>query len=267
MDLGIRGKVALVTGGSRGIGRAISRELARNGCAVCVVARKQGAIDEAVELIRSEGGTAIGLSADLSRLESYDEVVARTREAFGDPDIAVFNMETPAPGPFEDLTEADFSYAYHIVVLCYMRMVKAVLPAMRRQRWGRIVTVGSGAAKQPIRGSMNFAYALANTTRLAAVGLTKTIAAEVAPDGVTLNTIATGTIDTELSREWFAARAAEQGVDTQEFMGRICRMIPVGRSGRPEEMAGLCAYLCSDIAAYTTGETILCDGGMFNSVV
>jgi 3-oxoacyl-[acyl-carrier protein] reductase len=267
MDLGINGKVALVTGGSKGIGRAVSLELAAAGVQIAVVARERSAIDAVTAAIAERGGTAIGISADLSKLESYDAVIAETTRRLGAPEIAVFNMETPAPGSFAELDEAAFAYAFHIVVLCYARMVRCVLPAMKARRWGRIVTIGSGAAKQLIRGNLNFAYALTNTTRVAAAGLMKTISTDVASFGITVNGIGTGAIETGYSTAWFKARAQEAGLDTDSFLAGITSHIPAGRLGQPVEMAALCAYLCSSRASYTTGETILCDGGMTNSIL
>jgi 3-oxoacyl-[acyl-carrier protein] reductase len=217
--------------------------------------------------IKAAGGMAIGISADLSKLDSYDAVVAETTRRLGGPDIAVFNMETPAHGSFEERDEAAFAYAFHIVVLCYARLVRQVLPHMKARRWGRIVTIGSGAAKQPVRGSINFSYALANTTRVAAVGLVKTIAAEVAAYNITVNTIGTGAIETGYSTAWFHERAKESGISDEDFMVGITAHIPAGRLGQPREMAALCAYLTSERASYTTGETILCDGGMTNSML
>lgn len=267
MDFGISGKVALVTGGSRGIGRQISVELAREGCLVALSARRQDSIDETVAQIESEGGRAIGISADLSVLENYDRVVEQVARTFGAPDIAIFNMETPAPGRFDDLTEADFAYAFNIVVLCYLRMVRLVLPHMRERRWGRIVTIGSGAAKQPVRSAMGFDYHLANTTRIAALALSKTIASDVASAGITVNTVGTGLIDTQYARDWFAARAAESGISYEQFLQNFMRFIPAGRQGTVQDMAAVCLFLCSARAAYTTAEIVMCDGGIANSPI
>lgn len=267
MDLGINGKVALVTGGSRGIGREISVELAREGCRVAVAARRQDSIDETVAQIKAAGGTAIGISADLSVLNNYDRVVDEVTRAFGAPDIAIFNMETPAPGRFEELTEEDFAYAYHIVVLCYLRMVRLVLPHMRERLWGRIITIGSGAAKQPVRSGMGFDYHLANTTRIAALVLSKTIATDLAASGITVNTVGTGLIDTQYARNWFAARAAESGITADQFTENFMHHIPTGRPGSVQEMAGVCLFLCSARASYTTGEIVMCDGGIANSPI
>lgn len=265
MDLGIAGKVAFVMGGSQGIGRAVSLELARAGCKIAVVARTQGPIDEVVQQICNAGGTAIAVSADLSVLANVDDAVGRVSEQLGPPDIAIFNPPTPAPGAFFDLTEEDFAASYNDLVLCFARLVRRVTPHMRANKWGRIVTIGAACAKQPMRGQLNFAYALGNTNRLAAVSLCKTISAEVAPFGVTVNTIATGAIDTTMARRFFADRARDAGMSVDQFMAAMGSQIPVGRIGTPEEMAALCAFLCSTHAGYTTGELILCDGGISNT--
>jgi len=138
---------------------------------------------------------------------------------------------------------------------------------MRERRWGRIVTIGAPCAKQPMRGQLIFAYALANTARVAAVSLCKTVSAKLAPFGIAVNTIATGAIDTAMAREFFAKRAQDACLTTEQFMHAMMSQVPVGRIGTPQEMSGLCAYLCSDRAGYTTGETILCDGGLSNSTL
>lgn len=264
MDLGIPGKVAVVMGGSKAIGREICHELAAAGAHVAVIAREQAAIDRTVGEIVAAGGTARGFSADLSVLDNYDRVIAEVTEALGAPQIAVFNFATPALGSFDQVSEADFTRAFHECVLCYARMVKCVAPAMKARRWGRIVTIGSGTAKMPVRSDV-FGYAVANTVRIAAVGLVKTIAFELAGHGITVNTIGTGAIETE-SPEWMSQPASVIGVPTEVFKQQFLGHIPVGRYGTTADMAGLCAYLCSERAGYTTGETILCDGGIANCV-
>jgi 3-oxoacyl-[acyl-carrier protein] reductase len=267
MDLGIRGKVALVTGGSRGIGREISFELAREGCRVVVVARRQDSIDETLALIKKDGGSAIGISADLTVLDNYDKVVAEATRSVGAPDIAIWSLESPGAGHFQNLTEADFAHAYHVTSLCYLRMVKVVLPAMRARKWGRIVTIGSGAAKQPVRSAFGFDYHLANATRSAALVLAKTIATEVAKDGVTVNTIGVGLISTDNQKAWFSARAKENGVTYDEFLTSFLKFIPAGRIGQTREMSAIALFLCSDRASYITGEIVTGDGGIFNTII
>ncbi|GLU37351.1 SDR family NAD(P)-dependent oxidoreductase [Pseudomonas sp. NBRC 100443] len=267
MDLEIAGKVALVTGGSKGIGRSISLEMADNGCKVIVVAREQKAIDETLELIRAKGGTAIGISADLTVLENYQHVVDQATRELGAPDIAIFNLVAPKPGHFDDLTQADFDYAYHIVVSCFAALVRAVTPAMKEKRWGRIVTVGSGTAKQPVRSSAGFSYVLANTHRIAAVGLTKTLAADLGPYGIALNTIGCGSVETEQFKDWMQLRATENGITYEQMVERWCyQRIPLSRLGKPSDLAALCALLSSN-RLFTSGETILCDGGQVESML
>jgi 3-oxoacyl-[acyl-carrier protein] reductase len=267
MDLGIRGKIALVTGGSRGIGREISQELAREGCKVVVVARRQDSIDETLALIKKDGGTAMGISADLSVMDNYDKVVAEATRTFGAPDIAIWSLESPGAGHYMNLTEADFAHAYHMTSLCYLRMCKVVLPAMRAKKWGRIVTIGSGAAKQPVRAAFGFDYHLANATRSAALVLAKSIATDVAKDGVTVNTIGVGLISTDNQKEWFTARAKESGVTYEQFLNTFMQFIPAGRIGHVREMSAVCLFLCSDRASYITGEIVTADGGIFNTII
>lgn len=267
MDLNINGRVALVTGGSKGIGRAISLELAANGCIVAVVAREQAAIDKTLALIAAQGGRGIGISADLTVLENYQKVVDQVTAQIGAPQIAVFNLVAPKPGSFEQLSQVDFDYAYHLVVSCFAALVRAVTPAMKAAKWGRIVTVGSGTVKQPVRASSGFDYVLANTHRIAAVGLSKTLAADLGPFGIAVNTIATGSIETEQFREWMQLRAAENAISYEQMVEKWCfQRIPMSRLGKPEDLAALCALLCSN-RLFTSGETILCDGGQVESML
>jgi 3-oxoacyl-[acyl-carrier protein] reductase len=154
-----------------------------------------------------------------------------------------------------------------VTSLCYLRMVKVVLPEMRRRKWGRIVTVGSGAAKQPVRSAFGFDYHLANATRSAALVLAKTIATEVAKDGVTVNTIGVGLISTDNQKQWFAARAKEQGVTYEQFLENFLKFIPAGRIGQVQEMAAVALFLCSARGSYITGEIVTADGGIFNTII
>jgi 3-oxoacyl-[acyl-carrier protein] reductase len=266
MDLGIAGKSALVTGGSRGIGRAISLDLAREGCRVTVAARGQADIDDVVAEIRAAGGEAVGISADLTDLDAYGDVVGAARSAFGDPDIAIFNLREPKHGSIEQMDEAELAEALHLTTLCFSRLVRAVSPAMKARGWGRIVAIGSAAARQPIRPYAGFDYDLANPSRAAAMGLLKSWASRLAPSGVTINTIATGTFDTDYARGFFAARARDAGLPLDDVLQSLYQAIPAGRMGDVSEISGLCTFLCSQRGGYTTGETVLCDGGFANSM-
>lgn len=267
MDLGIAGRTALVLGGSKGIGRQIALDLADAGADVIVVARGQQAIDETVAAVQAKGVKAVGISADLLDLASYQRIHDFAVANLAAPDIAIYNLDPPPPGTFADVDEDMLAQAYHSVVLCYARMLRVVLPHMQQQRWGRIVTIGSGTAKQLVRSGLNFGYVLANSTRVAASALAKTVAGEVAAQGITINTIGTGYIDTDANRAWTHEQAAAAGMSFDDFRGNMVQHIPTGRAGKPQEMAALCLFLCSQQAGFTTGETILCDGGQTNSIL
>lgn len=263
MDLGIAGRVALVTAGSHGIGRGISEELGRAGCKVVVVARGREQLDSTVDAIRSAGGEAVAVSADLTSFDSYPRMVEEARAAFGLPDIAVFSPLGPPAGPFDQFTDEDFDRAYAYLVKGFAHFARAVVPGMKEKRWGRIVTIGSGHAKWPGRTSLtNFDYMLANTHRPAALGLSRTLADELAPFGITVNTIPPGFIETgERYEAFFQERADIAGLTYDEFMDNIIKRIPMHRFGRPEEVSSLCVFLCSQNAGYITGQYLVVDGG------
>lgn len=264
MDLGISGKVALVTGGSHGIGRAISEELGENGCRVLVMARGQAQLDDTVKAIRDKGGEAASFSGDLLDFSSYPKAVEAAKAAFGSaPDIAIYSPVAPPPGSFEDFSDEDFDKSYHSVVKGFANFVRAVSPAMKEKQWGRIITIGSGCGKVPARySSLHFHYAMANTTRPAALGLSRTVADELGPYGVTVNTIPPGFIETGENYEAFFQKCADEvGQDYDTFMANELKRIPMNRFGTPDEISGLCAFLCSQQAGYITGQYIVVDGG------
>lgn len=263
MKLGIEGKVALVTGGSHGIGRAISEELARNGCKVVVAARGQDNLDATVAAIRNEGGEAVAVSADLTDLKCYPVMVEAARAAFGLPDIAIYSPVAPPPGLFDAFDDPDLDEAFHNVVKGFAHFVRAVVPGMKARQWGRIITIGSGHGRLPgRRDPLGFDYALANTVRPSALGLSRSIADQLAPEGITVNTIPPGFIDTGENYESFFQECARLKNQTyEEFMDALVRNIPMKRFGRPEEVASLAVYLCSRNASYITGQYWLVDGG------
>lgn len=258
MDLGIDGKVALVSGGSKGIGRAVAEDLGREGCQVVVTARGEEAIDETVAAIRAAGGTAIGIPGDFTKKDEIKRIVAAAANEMGPVEIAVFNVYGPRHGRYDDVTDTALQDAYNDMVMALHWMTQAVLPDMKAAGWGRLVTINSISSKEVHRELPLFT---ANLTRVAAVSFNKTLSAEVGPFGITVNTMGTGGFLTERYVEYMRTQAAERGQKYDEFTAMQRDDVPVGRMGYPEEMAAATVFLCSARASYITGQFIVVDGG------
>lgn len=263
MDLGIEGKVALVSGGSKGLGRAVAEELAREGARVAVTARGADALDETVDAIRAAGGTAVGIPADLTIGSEVERVVTATARQLGPVDIAVFNVYGPQHGSYEGVTDEALQTAYNDMVMALHWLTRAVLPGMKSAKWGRLVTLNSISSKEVHRDLPLFT---ANLTRVAAVSFNKTLSAEVAPFGITVNTMGTGSFLTDRFTAYMRNQAAERGVPYDEFDAMQSDVIPVGRIGYPEEMSAAVAFLCSTRASFITGQFVVVDGGQVRTV-
>lgn len=260
MDLGLRNKVALVSGGSKGMGRAAAEELAREGARVLVVARGQEAIDETVAAIRAAGGIAEGLSSDMTSQTGIANAIEQCKQRLGGgPDIAVANVYGTARLNFDTATEQDYREGYDLLVMSAMFLAKAVTPEMKRRGWGRIVTIGSFCVKKP---HWQIPLIVDNVTRAAAAALSKSLSNELGQYGITVNTIAPGFIGTEMALAWMDEMAREQGQDPATASAALDRTIPVGRKGTSEEIGAAVAFLCSERASYITGQLIMVDGGL-----
>jgi 3-oxoacyl-[acyl-carrier protein] reductase len=250
MDLGIEGRTALVMAASRGIGRGIAAALAREGARVAISSRSEEALREAAEEIEGEIRPNPADTRDLDRLA---RLPADVEGELGAVEILVTNTGGPPGGGALDNSLEEWEEAFRSLVLAPRVLIEAVLPGMRERGWGRIVNVSSSTIREPAPGLI-----LSNANRLAALGLLETLADEVACDGVTVNTVATGMFATE--------RAAERLGSMEAAQAEARERIPAGRLGQPEEYGDLVAFLCSERAAYLTGAVIPLDGGLLRSV-
>lgn len=249
MDLGIEGRVALVMGASRGLGRGIAAALAREGAKVAIASRTLERLEEAAAEIGSAATPFVADASDLDRMASLPGEVAT---ALGPVDILVANTGGPPFGGALAHGLDEWEQAYRSLVLSPRVLAEGVLPSMRERRWGRIVNVGSNTTREP-----NPFLNLSNSHRMAAVGFLKTLAGEVAADGITVNTVATGRFATErLADHGGTLEAAEDAARTE---------VPAARLGTAEEYGDLVAFLCSERAAYITGTVIPIDGGLLRS--
>ena len=249
MDLGIEGRVALVLGASRGLGRAIAEALGREGVRVALASRSAEALEEVAAGIGTE--TAV-VAVDTGDENAVAALPARVEEALGPIDILILNTGGPPAGGALDADANAWRDAYQSLVLAPLALARACVPGMRERGWGRIISVSSTSVREPIPG-----LALSNANRMATVGLLNTLAREVAADGVTVNTVATGRFATE--------RLAELYGSFEDAEEQARAEVPAGRLGRPEEYGDLVAFVCSDRAAYLTGTVIPLDGGITRS--
>jgi 3-oxoacyl-[acyl-carrier protein] reductase len=264
MDLGIKGKVAISGGGSKGMGRAVSEDLAREGCRVVVAARGKEAVDEVVAGIRAAGGEAVPAYVNMATREGIEEAVRIAREAWGDPDIVVGNVYGPTHGRWEETQDDDFRAAYEDMVMSQVYLLRSVTPAMKKKGWGRVVLINSMASKEPHK---ELPLVTANVTRVGATALNKSVANELGRYGITINTIGTGGFATERYKGWMRKTIEAQGKDFDEREAVRRDEIPVGRLGTPEEMAAVVVFLCSARASYVTGQFIVVDGGVTKSLM
>jgi 3-oxoacyl-[acyl-carrier protein] reductase len=249
MDLGLRGKTALITGASSGLGRACALALAAEGARVAVAARRLDRLEAVAAEARAAGATdAAAYHVDLTDAASVDALLAAVRAGQGDPDVLVANSGPPPPGTADVLALAQWDAAYAPTMRAMLQLVYGVLPAMRAQRWGRIVYIGSSALKTPIPN-----LALSNAFRAGVQGALKSLSLGVAADGVTVNTVAPGRIETERARQIYADPAVR---------ARQVAQIPAGRFGDPDEFGPLVAFLAGEPARYITGATFAVDGGL-----
>jgi len=258
MDLGLKGKVALVAAASKGIGQAIALGFAREGAKVSICARGEAALKEAAQAMRSEtGGEVLGINADMTRSEDIQRFVAQTAEQFGGIDIIVTNAGGPPPGEFMKFTDADWENAFRLSFMSAMRLIREAVPHMRKRGGGRVINLSSWAVKEPIAGLV-----LSNAIRNGVIGLAKTLSHELAKDNILINNVCPGRIDTERHRKLNEDRAKRWNQPLEEVNRQMKAEIPLGRCGSPGEVGDLVVFLTSERASYITGTTIQIDGGL-----
>jgi len=262
MDLGLRGKVALVAAASKGLGRAVATELAREGANVVISSRDEDALARTATEIQEETGADVEpYAADLMRAEDVRALISHAAGRFGGVDVLVNNTGGPPAGTFDDFDDEGWQSAFELVLLSLIRAVRGVLPHMRERGGGRIVNIASSSVRQPIENLI-----LSNTFRAGIAGLAKSLAIELGPDGILVNTIGPGRISTARSESMDASKAESLGIAIEEVRGQVESQIPLGRYGTPEELARVAAFLASPANSYVTGQAILVDGGMVRAL-
>jgi 3-oxoacyl-[acyl-carrier protein] reductase len=271
MDLGLQGRVALVSGASAGIGYAVAEELARAGCSVMLTARTQSRLDDAASSIEALApGQVDTVSGDMTEPDDVQRAVAATRERFGPIGIVLSNVSgymlgKPKPiegagvGAFSTAPPAAYREEFRNLVIGGWLVATAALPDMLAQRWGRILDIGSRVAREP---DTSLPHALPNTVRPAAAGMHRLLAARLRGTGVTVHNILTGDIDTERGHNYWTALAEKNSVTREEALAHEFERVPLRRLGKASEMAALVAFLCSERAGSITGQSLAVDGGM-----
>ncbi|MGA2567248.1 MAG: SDR family oxidoreductase [Pseudolabrys sp.] len=261
MDLGLAGKRALVLGGNRGIGFGIAKALAAEGTNVLIAARDPARLVAAADELRANGaGKIASAEIDLQKTGELAAFAERITASFGPIDILVNNTGGPAYGGAANRPLNEWREAFDDMVLSVIALTDALLPGMRARKWGRVLTVVSSGVMQPIP-----ILAISNSLRAAVVGWSKTLSGEVAADGVTVNILVPGRIDTERVRLTDKATAENQGISIETVQARSTATIPIERYGSPDELGAAAAFVCSARASYMTGAMLRIDGGIVRS--
>jgi len=259
MDFGIRGKIALVTAASKGLGRGSAEALSAEGCRVAICSRTRADVDQVARDIAGQSGhEVVPFVADMSKSDDIDGLLDAVRERLGDPDIVVCNAGGPPPGNFETIKIEQFLPAVELSMMSSIQLTYATVPAMTRKGWGRIVYVTSVSVKQPIPWIL-----LSNTARAGLTGFMKTVAREIASSGVTINAVLPGVHDTDRVRQTGRNRAASEGMTFEQAMDAQRATNPMRALGTSEDFGAVVAFMCSQQARFITGENILVDGGAY----
>ena len=256
MNLGLKGKKAIVTAASKGLGRAVALRLAEEGVELAICARGIESLQRIEEEIQRAGGQVFSAAADVSDEKSIKDFVALAAETLGAVDILVNNAGGPKPGRFADLSKSDWENAFNLTFMSVVRLCNEVVPHMRKRGSGRIINLSSLSVKQPLEGLIS-----SNSVRLAVAGLAKTLADELAPENITVNTVCPGFTLTDRLKEYMASIAKRENRSIDEVMKSFATKSPMRRLAEPENIADVVVFLASERASYLTGLCIPVDGG------
>ncbi len=261
MELHLKGKVAVVMASSQGLGRAVATQFVKEGTNVVLASRNEKQLHQVQsELERLNGGQVVYRQCDLMSKDDIDETIEYAADTFGKIDILINNAGGPKAGGFEQMTDADWQQSFELNLLSYIRTTRAALPYLKKQG-GRIIQIASTSIKEPIPQLI-----LSNTFRLGVVGLSKSLAKELAPYHILVNTVAPGRMATDRMKQLDEAEARRKGVTVEEIVKKHHRNIPLGRDGQPEEFAKVVAFLASEANTYMTGSSFFVDGGKLQSI-
>jgi 3-oxoacyl-[acyl-carrier protein] reductase len=256
MDLGLKGKVALVTAASEGLGFACASRLAEEGCVVAICGRREDTLEQARQKLSRDGRQILAIAADIADANGVERIVAHVLSHAGRVDILVANSGHVDYGGFDDLADAQWESAYNLLLMSVVRLTRLCLPSMRAHGGGDIVYLGSATTKEPPPHLL-----LSTVMRLGVAGLAKTLARSLAPDNISVNLVAPGYFDSGRVRKRVRALMSDQGMSQGEAGMQVSGGLPMGRIGAPEELAALVAFVVSRQAGFMTGSTLAIDGG------
>jgi 3-oxoacyl-[acyl-carrier protein] reductase len=262
VDLQLQGRVALVCGGSSGLGYAVAEGLVAEGARVVINGRDAGRLQQAVAHLGGTARTVSGITADLSRAEECEALVTRVHAESGGPDIVLCNAGGPPAGAFETHGVEVWQRALELSLLSTIHLARAAVPHMRARRWGRILCLASVAARQPAQSLI-----LSTTARAGVLGFAKALSDEVAAEGITVNVLCPGYFATERLRQLAQARGAAQGKSPEAILSEMGQTLPIRRIGTPAEFAAAVIFLASEPARYITGTVLSIDGGLTRAIM
>jgi len=258
MNLELKGKIAIIGGSSKGLGKACAMALAREGAEVAICARNEKELLNTADQIRWKYGTdVLAITVDLTRYEDIKKLVNETIKRFGRIDILVNNTGGPTPGGFFDLDDEAWEMAFQRLLMYTVRICREVIPIMKQQNWGRIINNTSFTVKEPADRLV-----LSNVFRIGVISLAKTLSRELGEYNITVNNVCPGSFDTERIQQIFEERSAKSGKTINDIKAELIETIPIKRMQKPEELADLVVFLASENASGITGTTIQVDGGM-----